>query len=126
MFPLQFMFKRRQRQGSAISCAILATVILSTTIVAFMSSAAFAKDPAPNIQLVRHADLNLASEKDVAKLHHRIDRATKNLCSRPGVASKILKRQVNDCVDETKVQALRNLEQKIAILAPAMRPKSRN
>lgn len=118
----QYMFRRRRRQGSIVSCAILATVMLSTTIVAFMPSSASAKDSEPNIQLVRFGDLDLASDKDVARLHQRIGRAAKSLCSQPGIAAEIFKRQINDCVDETKAGALRNLEQKIAMSTATMRP----
>lgn len=125
LFP-QYMFRRRRGQGSTISCAILATAVLSTTIIAFMPTSASANASKSNIQTVRHGDLDLASDKDVIKVQRRIGQVAKQLCSQPGIAADILKRQINDCVEETKAEALRDLDQNIAMLTSAVRPESRN
>lgn len=109
-----------------MSCAILATVMLSTTIIAFMPSSASANDTEPNIQLVRYDDLNLARPNDVTKLHRRISQAARKVCSPRGIAALARKSQINDCVDETQAKAMEKLEQKIAILTSETRPESRN
>lgn len=119
-----YMFRRRRRRGSTLSCAVLATAMLSMTIIAFMPSSASAKVSEPVTQLVRYGDLNLTSDMDVARLHRRISRAAKSLCSQPGIAADILKLQINDCVDETKARALRNLEQKIAMATATARSQN--
>ncbi len=106
MLPLPNMVRRRRRQGSLIGCAVLATITLVTAIVAIIPSAASAKNYQINTQLVRHDDLNLANPKDVDKLHRRVSRAAKNLCSLPGIASHFLKRDINDCIEETRAKAL--------------------
>ena len=123
LFP-RYMFRRRRRQVSPFSSTVLVTVMLSTTFVAFMPSPVSAKDSTPHVQLVRHGDLNLDSDKDVARLHRRISRAAKSLCSQPGIAAEIFRHEINDCVDETKAGALRNLEQKIALSTATMRSKN--
>lgn len=107
-----------------MSCAILATVMLSTTIVSVMPSSAFAKAPQPNIHLVRHGDLNLASDKDIVRLHRQISRAARKVCSPSGIAALVRKSQINDCVDETRAEALQNLEQKMAMLTAETRPQN--
>lgn len=124
MLPLPNMVRRRRRPGSLIGCAVLVTMTLVTAIVATIPSPASAKSYEINTQLVRHDDLNLANPKDVSKLHRRVSRAAKNPCSLPGIASHFLKRDINDCVEETQEEALPNLEHRIAVMSAETRPKN--
>ncbi len=107
-----------------MGCAILATVMLSTTIAAFMPSSASANNSEPNIQLVRYDGLNLARPNDVTKLHRRISRAAREVCSPRGIVALARKSQIKDCVDETRAEALQNLEQKIAMSTATVRPQN--
>ncbi len=88
-------------------------MILSAAALAIMPSTASAKDAIYNSELVRHHDLDLSRQKDVAKLYLRVSRAAKNLCAMPGIAADILRRDINDCVDETRAKTLQNLEQRL-------------
>ncbi|MEP2101298.1 MAG: UrcA family protein [Parasphingorhabdus sp.] len=124
MLPHPNMVRRRRRQGSLVGCAVLATMTLVTAIIAIMPSTASAKSREYTSQLVRYDDLNLAHSKDVTKLHRRVDRAAKSLCSLPGIAAEILRRDINDCVDQTRAEALQNLELKISMLTADTPPKN--
>lgn len=117
----QYMVRRRRRQGSLAGCAVLATITLVTAIFAVLPSTASANSSGYQSEYVRHHDLNLAHKEDVTKLHRRVNRAAKNLCSLPGIASEILKREINTCVDETTANALQSIEQKVSVLAAEMR-----
>lgn len=124
MLPPSNMVRRRRKQGSLAGCAVLATMTLVTAIVAIMPSAASAKNSEYSVELVRYDDLDLANQKDVTKLHRRVSRAARNVCSLPGIAALTRKSKINDCVDETRAEALQNLEQKISMLTAEMRPKN--
>lgn len=128
MLPPSNMVRRRRKQGSLAGCAVLATMTLVTAIVAMTPSAASAKNSEYNseynVELVRHDDLDLANPKDVTKLHRRVSRAARNVCSLPGITALARKSKINDCVDETRAEALQNLEQKISMLTAEMRPKN--
>ncbi len=96
-----------------IGFTFLGTMILGAVALAIMPSTASAKDAIYNSEFVRHHDLDLSRQKDVAKLHHRVSRAAKNVCAVPGIAADILRRDINDCVDETRAKTLQNLEQRL-------------
>ncbi len=119
-----YAFRRRRRQGPAIGSAFLATMILSTTIIAFMSSAALAKGPKDHSLLVRYDDLDLANGKDRTRLEQRIHRAAKNVCAPTGIAATFMHRKIDDCVDLTKAKALRELDRKTPILTAGNRPRN--
>ncbi|QTD55228.1 hypothetical protein [Parasphingorhabdus cellanae] len=108
MFPPNYMFKRRRRQGSLIGSTVLTTAMIVTALVAVMPFVANAKGAKFKTQFVHHDDLDLA--------------LAKNLCSLPGIAAETLRREISDGVNETKANALQNLERKILALNADARP----
>lgn len=110
--------KSRTQRTSVLLLALAAftTSVTFTGVDIAMSEAARAAEPAVYpTQTVRIGSLDLATERDVAKLNRRIARAARNVCLRSTTSLLPRAREQRACVMATKRNAMVQAHRKVAL-----------
>jgi UrcA family protein len=117
--------EKAQRDRDRATMLIMAACMTGMTVGAvsaiFAAPAHASTQDSVKTRIVRHGDLNLASQDGRAVLDQRIRRAAKHVCSVTGVPSILQQRKVRICTEAAHSKAWATAQQRIDKVRLAVR-----